>query len=343
MTPTPRAVCLFLILCGLGILPAHAQFVRGPAGISHRAGNAAQRPAAVSAGARQSSPAVSAPLAAGQRLRAQSSVSASQIIISPGSSARTGRIRTIISAAPGQSLTLAPVHVNRRADFHRRHHDHGFPEFVIIEVPPFIGPSMATTEFIAGDGWSGTSLTENFSTDTGGRGPGQLAPFDPTPQEVVERMLALAAVKKNDVVYDLGSGDGRVVVAAAKTYGVRAVGFEIDPGLVKLARENARKQGVEKLVEIRQQDFMNADLSPATVVTLYLSYDGNLALRPKLMHELKPSARVVSYTFDMGDWQPKIAESYRDAGGDTHMLYLWQMAEPRLFSRDSRSTTVNAR
>ena len=78
------------------------------------------------------------------------------------------------------------------------------------------------------------------------------------------------------------------------------------------------------------------------MVTLYLSYDGNLALRPKLMRELKPSARVVSYTFDMGDWQPKIAESYRDAGGDTHILYLWQMAEPLAFSHDSRWITVNA-
>ena len=91
-------------------------------------------------------------------------------------------------------------------------------------------------------------------------------------------MLAIAAVKKGDVVYDLGSGDGRVVIAAAKKYGVKAVGFEIDPGLVKLAQENVRQQGVEKLVEIRQQDFMTADLSKATVVTLYLSYDGNAAL-----------------------------------------------------------------
>ncbi len=145
-------------------------------------------------------------------------------------------------------------------------------------------------------------------------------------------MLALAAVKRGDVVYDLGAGDGRVVIAAARKYGVKAVGFEIDPGLVKLARENVRKQGVEKLVQIRQEDFMNVDLSPATVVTLYLSYDGNLTLRPKLIRELKPSARVVSYTFDMGDWQPKIAESYRDAGGNIHMLYLWRMADPLAFT-----------
>jgi tRNA A58 N-methylase Trm61 len=106
------------------------------------------------------------------------------------------------------------------------------------------------------------------------------------------------------------------------------VGFEIDPGLVKLARENVRKEGIEELVEIRQQDFLTADLSAASIITLYLSNDGNLAVKPKLMRELKPGARVVSYTFDMGDWAPKIAETYRDAGGDSHLLYFWQISEP---------------
>ena len=165
----------------------------------------------------------------------------------------------------------------------------------------------------------------------------QLAPFDPTPQAVVERMLALAEIKKGDVVYDLGSGDGRVVITAAKKYGVRAVGFEIDPGLVKLARENVRKEGLEKLVEIREQDFMTADLSPATVVTLYLSSDGNLALKPALMDQLKPGARIVSYAFDMADWTPQIIETYRDAGGDSHLLYLWQISEPQHYSENSSS------
>ena len=166
------------------------------------------------------------------------------------------------------------------------------------------------------------------------RSPDQLAPFDPTPQEVVERMLALTAVKKGDVIYDLGSGDGRILITAAKKYGVRGVGFEIDPGLVKLARENARKQGVEKLVEIRQQDFLTADLSPATVVTLYLSQDGNLAVRQHLMNQLRSGARVVSYTFDMGDWQPKIAENYRDAGGETHVIYLWEVGGPVVYGKN---------
>ena len=145
----------------------------------------------------------------------------------------------------------------------------------------------------------------------------------PTPQEVVERLLVLGDVKRGDTVYDLGSGDGRVVIAAAKKFGVKAVGFEIDPGLVKLARESVRKQGLQKLVEIRQQDFMTADLSPASVVTLYLSNDGNPDLKPTLMRQLKPGARIVSYGFDMGDWAPKIMETYRDKTGDSHLLYRW--------------------
>jgi SAM-dependent methyltransferase len=167
---------------------------------------------------------------------------------------------------------------------------------------------------------------------TRARDAAQIAPFDPTPLEVVERMLVLATVHREDLLYDLGSGDGRVVIAAAKKFGVKAVGFEIDPGLVKLGRENARREGVEHLVEFRQQDFLTADLTPASVVALYLSYDGNLAVRPQLMRQLKPGARVVSYTFDMGDWSPKIAESYRDTAGNTHMIYLWEIGGALLFS-----------
>ncbi|MGH7827134.1 MAG: SAM-dependent methyltransferase [Candidatus Binatia bacterium] len=195
---------------------------------------------------------------------------------------------------------------------------------MIIEVPRFLGTSV-TTHVAPGSRW--IEQPPAFA-DSRLRSPGQLAPFDPTPREVVERMLALAGVRQGDVVYDLGSGDGRVVITAAKKYGVKAVGFEIDPGLVKLARENARKAGVEDLVEIRQQDFMSADLSPATIVTLYLSQDGNEAVKPLLLNQLKPGARVVSYTFDMGDWTPKITEAYRDEAGDTHLLYYWEISEP---------------
>jgi SAM-dependent methyltransferase len=198
---------------------------------------------------------------------------------------------------------------------------------VVIDVPGMIDTTVVTQAA------PGLTYVDPSSVGVGqqpipGRLSLRIAPFDPTPQPVVERMLTLAAIKKGDVVYDLGSGDGRVVIAAAKKFGVKAVGFEIDPGLVKLARENARKEGVESLVEIRQQDFMTADLAPASVVTLYLSHDGNLALKTKLMNELQPGARVVSYTFDMGDWTPNYTESYRDAAGDTQLLYLWHMGAP---------------
>jgi SAM-dependent methyltransferase len=157
--------------------------------------------------------------------------------------------------------------------------------------------------------------------------PEQLAPFDPTPYEVVDRMLALAGIKAGDLLYDLGSGDGRVLIAAAKKYRIKAVGFEVDPGLVKMARENIKQENLEQLVEVRQQDFMTADLSSASVVTLYLSHDGNEALKPVLLRQLQPGARVVSYTFNMGDWPPKINESYRDGAGDVHTLYYWEIPQ----------------
>jgi SAM-dependent methyltransferase len=165
----------------------------------------------------------------------------------------------------------------------------------------------------------------------------QLAPFDPTPRDVIERMLMLAAIKKEDIVYDLGAGDGRVVIAAAKKYGVKAVGFEIDAGLVKLAREQVNKENLQSIVEIRQQDFITADLSGASIVMLYLSYEGNEVVKPLLRSQLKPGARVVSYTFDMGEWQPTITETYRDGAGNAHALYLWEIAAPAFYSDSSQS------
>jgi precorrin-6B methylase 2 len=199
-----------------------------------------------------------------------------------------------------------------------------------IPITPYVAP--LTSYYIPGPAWSEQSRDYFAAGPAPARERGRLAPFDPTPQEIVQRMLALGELTAQDVVYDLGAGDGRIAIAAAKHYGVRAVGIEIDPGLVTLARENVRREGLERLVEIREQDFMAADLSPATVVTLYLSHEGNLAVRPKLFRELRPGARVVSYTFDMAEWQPKIAESYRDAAGARHMIYLWQISDSLVFS-----------
>ncbi|HVF40361.1 MAG TPA: class I SAM-dependent methyltransferase [Gemmatimonadaceae bacterium] len=127
--------------------------------------------------------------------------------------------------------------------------------------------------------------------------------FVPTPHAVVDRMLSVARVGKDDVLYDLGSGDGRIVIAAAKRFAVRAVGIDIDPNLVAASRRNADTAGVAALVEFREADLFTIDLRPASVVTLYLLSELNVRLRPKLFNELRPGSRVVSHSFDMGDWK----------------------------------------
>jgi len=154
---------------------------------------------------------------------------------------------------------------------------------------------------------------------------GKIVPYVPTPQEVVERMLQLAQVKKGDVVYDLGSGDGRIVIAAAQKYGVRAIGFEIDPERIKESRENIKKAGVGHLVEIRQQDIRTVDLSPASVLTMYLLPEVNLMIRPNIWKQMKPGSRVVSHDFDMGDWKPLKSENFKDGNSWDHTIYLWHV------------------
>ncbi len=154
---------------------------------------------------------------------------------------------------------------------------------------------------------------------------GKIVPYVPTPQDVVERMLELAQVKKGDVVYDLGSGDGRIVVTAAKKYGVKAVGFEIDPERIKESKENIAKAGVGDLVEIRQQDIRTVDLSGASVLTMYLLPEVNLMLRPNIWKQMKPGSRVVSHDFDMGDWKPLKTENIKDGSTWEHTLYLWHV------------------
>jgi len=126
----------------------------------------------------------------------------------------------------------------------------------------------------------------------------------PTMPEVVTAMLNAANVHAGDLVYDLGCGDGRILIAAAKDYGARGVGIDIDPAQVRIAREKVRQAGVEDRVKILQQDLFQTDLSQATVVALYLGRSVMLKLRPKLLRELKPGTRVVSHAFDMGDWKP---------------------------------------
>lgn len=150
-----------------------------------------------------------------------------------------------------------------------------------------------------------------------------LAPYVPTPQDVVDRMLVLAGVGKGDVVYDLGCGDGRIVITAAKEHGARGVGVDINPERIAESKANAEAAGVGGLVEFRLQDAMTVDVSPATVVTLYLLGSSNRRLRPILTSQLKPGARIVSHAFSMGDWEPAKEELFVDSGGSPRRLYLW--------------------
>ena len=153
-------------------------------------------------------------------------------------------------------------------------------------------------------------------------------PYVPTTEKAVQEMLKLADVKKSDVVYDLGCGDGRIVIAAAKTYGAHGVGIDINPDRIKEARENAKKAGVEHLVRFEENDLFEAEFRPATVVTLFLLSSVNLKLRPRLMQQLKPGTRLVSNTFDMGDWKPEKEVNVGDSGeeeytGLSQRLFLW--------------------
>ena len=153
--------------------------------------------------------------------------------------------------------------------------------------------------------------------------PPPRAPFVATPPDVVERMLTLAKVGPNDVVYDLGSGDGRIVIAAAQKFGARGVGVDIDPARIAESEENARKAGVERLVTFKLQDALKTDVSDATVVTLYMLSAINVKLRPILTSQLRPGARIVSHSFAMGDWEPEHVDTFRDVAGTTRTLYLW--------------------
>ena len=148
--------------------------------------------------------------------------------------------------------------------------------------------------------------------------------YVPTPPAIVDAMLELAAVTRTDVVYDLGAGDGRIVIAAAKKYGARGVGIEIDPALVKTATENAAAAGVADRVRFITQNLFATDLKEATVVTLYLLQSINERLRPKLVRELKPGARVVSHVFNMGpEWPPQ-----RELTVNRSRLFLWTIEQP---------------
>jgi SAM-dependent methyltransferase len=160
-----------------------------------------------------------------------------------------------------------------------------------------------------------TVLSLSFAQDTQVRHPD--VPYVPTPDEVVQSMLKLAGVHEGDVVYDLGCGDGRIVIAAARL-GARGVGVDINPDRIREARLNAKQAGVEDKVKFVEGDLFTAEIKDATVVTLYLLPSVNLKLRPKLWKDLKPGTRVVSHAFDMGDWKPEKTDEV-----DNRPVYFW--------------------
>jgi SAM-dependent methyltransferase len=160
-------------------------------------------------------------------------------------------------------------------------------------------------------------------------------PFVPTPPEVVNRMLALAKPTSRDKLYDLGSGDGRIVIAAAKRYGTHGVGIDIDPERIREARHNADTAGVSKLVQFRQGNLFDVDLRDANIVTLYLLPEVNMKLRPKLLEQLRPGTRVVSHAFDMGDWKPDSTVTVKHSSGEA-TVYLWVITQrSKAQSRDN--------
>jgi SAM-dependent methyltransferase len=141
---------------------------------------------------------------------------------------------------------------------------------------------------------------------------------------VVRQMLQMADVRAGDVVYDLGSGDGRIVIMAAKEFGARGVGIDIDPALIQKARANAAAAGVADRVIFVEQDFFAADISEASVVAIYLGREVNLRLRPKFLAELRPGARIVSHDYDLGDWKPERTATV-DTDNRDHLVFLWRV------------------
>jgi precorrin-6B methylase 2 len=154
-----------------------------------------------------------------------------------------------------------------------------------------------------------------------------LAPFYPTPMIVVDKMLEMAAIESDDVVYDLGCGDGRIVIAAADRFGARGVGVEYDPDVAQRAIDNVRNSGLEDQVEIIVGDAMKVDVKAATVVTLYLLPESNLKLKPILEASLAPGSRVISHDWDMEGWTATSVERMTDGSGRVHTLYLWIIGE----------------
>jgi len=153
-------------------------------------------------------------------------------------------------------------------------------------------------------------------------------PYVPTHESIVDEMLTMAEVKATDVLYDLGSGDGRIPITAAKRFGTRGVGVDLNPVRIREANDNAKAAGVTDKVRFIQGDLFEQDFSEATVVTLYLLPEVNMKLRPKIL-EMKPGTRVVSHNYDMGDWKAEKSKTIKTPDGETHYVYFWRVPEKK--------------
>jgi SAM-dependent methyltransferase len=197
-----------------------------------------------------------------------------------------------------------------------------------MRARPFVFSLVAFSSMLAGVYvWARQAPLPAAQTSPGRAAPQQNAAnsakkpdvhFVATPQEVVDEMLRMARVGKDDVLYDLGSGDGRIVITAAQRFGTRGVGIDIDPQRIAEAEANARRAGVSDRVQFRREDLFEADIREATVVTLYLLDRLNERLRPKLLRDLKPGTRIVSHAFRMGDWEPQ-----QSADVNGRKVYMW--------------------
>lgn len=169
-------------------------------------------------------------------------------------------------------------------------------------------------------------LLEIYEGSHGWQGVEDLAPFVPTPMEVVDKMLEMAELKFSDVLYDLGCGDGRIIITAARKYGCHGVGIDIDPQRIRESRQSAKRAGVQKIVEFREADAMKVDISRATVVSLYLLPESNALLRPKFESELRPGTNVVSHNYHIPGWEAKQvrAETVPDTEGKEHSIFLYR-------------------
>lgn len=204
----------------------------------------------------------------------------------------------------------------------------GFLIVLVLGFSPSFGQSESLNKRVSKNRLSGKFVTTNWNMrnpQTARKKSRKRKPdviYYPTPPETVAEMLRLANIKKGDVLYDLGSGDGRIPIAAAKQFGIRAVGIEIDPKLVKEAETNARAADVADRVRFRNEDMFRIDVSEANIVTLYLSDKLNVLLRPKLLRELRPGSRIISHDFRMGDWKPE--QTVRVPWGKLYRtVYLW--------------------